>query len=409
MSQRLRLFVKKRGTRRTGTRGWARSARSVLDVALLVIGVAGLYWLFAGVLFDDDRPHGWWPWLVMIIPAALVIYGGAGLIALAWKNMASTERRAAAVQKATDWELLGTAADQRPTLVPNVPPFDVVTDSAGVKLAYRLPIDAASGWLSFAMAAICLAWNTLVGIFVFQLIRQHAAGEPNWLLTWLMVPFVLAGIGTLIALGRQVLFTAGIGTTRLEISAHPLFSGAQYEGHVWQSGRLHVRWFQVQLLCEEQAIYPQGTDTRTATVTVYRHTLLGERKFDITPRQAFEADFTSPCQRPRCIRLPLRTMRSPGRSSSAAGWPAGRSSNAAFPCMSIQRRSPIGSPITPRHRFRKLSRHEPASRTTDARQPDAALSAGRQAGGPIPGRFHPALADSRGRIVGVVVHGRQGR
>jgi hypothetical protein len=252
----------------------------------------GLYWLVAGVLLDDDHPHGWWPWLVMIIPVALAVYGATGLIALVWRNVASTERRAAAVRRATDWELLGTGSEQRQPMLPNVPPFDVVSDSPGVKLAHRLPIDAAPGWLSFAMAAICLAWNTLVGIFVFQLIRQHAAGEPNWLLTWLMVPFVLAGIGTLIALVRQVLLTAGVGTTRLEISTHPLLAGQQYDAHLWQSGRLHVRWFQVQLLCEEQAIYPQGTDTRTATAAVYRHTLFSERKFDITPRQAFEASFS---------------------------------------------------------------------------------------------------------------------
>jgi hypothetical protein len=292
MAPRLRLFVKKRGTRRTGTRWLGTLGETVLDAVLLTIGLVGLYWVVAGVLLDDEHPHGWWPWLVMIIPLSLVVYGAAGLIALVWRNAASTERRAAAVSRATDWEMLGSGTDRRQPLLPTVPPFGVVTDSPGVKLAYRLPIDAAPGWLSFAMAAICLAWNSLVGLFVIQLIRQHAAGEPNWLLTWLMVPFVLAGIGTLVALGRQVLLTAGVGTTRVEISAHPLFPGRKYEAYVWQSGRLHMRWFQVQLVCEEQAIYPQGTDTRTATAAVYRQTLFSERKISISPQQAFEAGFT---------------------------------------------------------------------------------------------------------------------
>jgi hypothetical protein len=312
MAPRLRLFVKKRGTRRTGTRWFGTFSETVLDVALLVIGAASLYWLVAGVLLDHQHPHGWWPWLVMIVPVALLGYGAADLIAHVWQSVASTERRAAAVQKATDWELLGTAVHEGPPLLPNVPPFAVVTDSPGVKLAYRLPIDAASGWLSFAMAAICLAWNTLVGIFVFQLIRQHAAGEPNWLLTWLMVPFVLAGIGTLVALGRQIVLTAGIGATRLEISAHPLFPGQQYEAHLRQSGRLHVRWFQVQLVCEEQAVYPQGTDTRTATAVVYRQTLFSARKFDITPQQAFEASFA--------VLVPAGAMHSLAAPHNAVTW-----------------------------------------------------------------------------------------
>lgn len=290
MPLRLRLFVKKRGTRRTGTRWFGAVGEAVVDAALLVIGAVGLYWLVAGVLLGEEGSQSWWPWLVMIIPVVLVVYGAVGLVTIAWQNVASSERRAAAVRRATDWELFGVTEKGHPPL-PTVPPFDVVTDSPGVRLAYRLPIDAASGWLSFAMAAICLAWNTLVGIFVFQLIRQHAAGEPNWLLTWLMVPFVLAGIGTLIALVRQIVLTTGIGTTRLEISHHPLLPGQTYEAYVWQSGRSKVRWFQVLLVCEERAVYPQGTDTRTATATTFRQALFSERKFDITPQQAFEASF----------------------------------------------------------------------------------------------------------------------
>jgi hypothetical protein len=57
-----------------------------------------------------------------------------------------------------------------------------------------------------------------------------------------------------------------------------------------------VRWFQVQVVCEEQAIYQQGTDTRRTSSRVYRTTAFSQRKFDITPQQAFEAvfDFTIP-------------------------------------------------------------------------------------------------------------------
>jgi hypothetical protein len=48
---------------------------------------------------------------------------------------------------------------------------------------------------------------------------------------------------------------------------------------------------QVQLVCEEQAIYQQGTDTRRATSRVYRTILFSQRKFEIRPQQAFEATF----------------------------------------------------------------------------------------------------------------------
>jgi hypothetical protein len=229
--------------------------------------------------------------LAIVIPVALVGYGLMGLVLLLWQNVASSERRAAVVQKAAEWELpVGQGKGGRISL-PAVPPVDAVMDSPGVRLAYRLPIDAASGWVSFTMAAVCLVWNSLVAIFVFRVIQQHIDGRPSWLLTWLMVPFVLAGVWTLVALARQVALEIVIGTTRVEVSDHPLYPGGAFQGFVSQTGRLHVRWFQVLLVCEEQAVYQQGTDTRQATSRVYRATLFSQRKFDIRPQQAFEADF----------------------------------------------------------------------------------------------------------------------
>jgi len=292
MRARLRWFVKKRGRRRTGPRWLGTLGVALLHVALVAIGVAGLYWLLARVIFAEGASHGWWPWVALVIPAALVIYGIGGLAVLVWENLASSERRAAVVRRATDWESAGIAdIVGRPSL-PAVPPVDAVIDSPGVRLAFRLPIDAAPSQLSIALAVVCVVWNALLIGFALQVIRQHLAGEPNLLLTWLLVPFVLAGVWTIYALVRQLLLTAGIGTTLLEISDHPLYPGRRYDAHVTQTGRLHVRWFQIQLVCQEQATYQQGTDTRTATAVVHRETVFSQRKFDISPAAAFEAPFS---------------------------------------------------------------------------------------------------------------------
>ena len=112
------------------------------------------------------------------------------------------------------------------------------------------------------------------------------------------------------ALARQVLLNIAIGTTRVEVSHHPFYPGGTFQGFVSQTGRLHVRWFQVQLVCEEQAVYQQGTDTRRATSRVYRATLFSQRKFDITPQQAFEADVRlHGARHRRCTRSCRRTTR----------------------------------------------------------------------------------------------------
>jgi hypothetical protein len=289
MLPRLRWFVKKRGTRRTGARWAGELAEGLLSAGLIAAGAFGLYWLIDRVV--NAKGAGWWPWFAMVIPIALFVLGVIGLIRLLWHRAASTERRAAVVRNATGWELPGIVARPNHPALPSVPAIDVVTDSPGIRLAYRLPIDAASGWVSFTMAGVCLAWNTLVAVFVVQVIQMHRSGQPNWLLTWLMLPFVLGCIWTLVELVRQVMLNMAVGTTRVEISQHPFYPSAKYQGFVSQTGRLHVRWLQVQLVCDEQAIHQQGTDTRRAVCRVHRSTLFNQRKFDITPQQPFDATF----------------------------------------------------------------------------------------------------------------------
>lgn len=309
---RLRLFVKKRGQRRTGSRWLGALGEAALDLALVAIGAAGLYWLLAHVLLAGGSKASWWQWSALVIPTAPVIYGLRGLIALAWSSFGSTERRAAVARMAADWDLPGIEGLAGLPALPTVPPIDAVVDSPGVKLAYRLPIDAAPGQFSLALAIVCVAWNSLVAGFVYRVVRQHLDGEPNWLMTWLMVPFVLAGGWTIYELVRQILLTTAIGMTRIEISDHPLFPGRSYQVNVSQSGRLYVRWFQIQLICEEQATFQQGTDTRTATSAVHRETVFSQRKFNISPGRPFEAMFS--------LVLPPGAMHSFSARHNAVRW-----------------------------------------------------------------------------------------
>jgi hypothetical protein len=123
---------------------------------------------------------------------------------------------------------------------------------------------------------------------------------------------VLSGAWTVYALVRQILLTSGTGTTLLEIAEHPLLPGHQYEAFISQTGRLQVRWYQVQLVCEEQATYQQGTDTRTVSAVVYRQTLLSQRKFDIPSGGAFETHFT--------VAVPAAAMHSFAAAHNAVTW-----------------------------------------------------------------------------------------
>jgi hypothetical protein len=312
MAQRLRLFVKKRGQRRTGSRRLGTLAIAAIDLLLVALGAAGLYWLLARVLLAGGEPPGWIAWSALVIPIAPIGYGLADLAVLIWRNLASSERRAAVVQMASDWELPGISPQPDRPALPAVPPIDEVVDSPGVRLLYRLPSDAASGQMSLALAAVAVIWNSLVVGFAIEVVRQHMVGPPNWLLTWLLVPFVIAGAWTIYALVRQILLTSGTGATLLEIAEHPLYPGQRYEAFLSQTGRLHVRWLQVQLVCEERATYQQGTDTRVAMAVVHRQTVMNERKFEIPPGGAFETHFT--------VNVPPTAMHSFTAAHNAVSW-----------------------------------------------------------------------------------------
>jgi cytochrome c oxidase subunit IV len=316
MPAKVRLFVKKRGQRRTGVRWYGSIGEAIVDATLVLIGVVGLYWLLDRVFLAEGTSHSWWQWSAVLIPIALVVYGAVDLSVWIWQNLASTERRAAAVQRATDWELPGVESKSGPLVLPTVPPVTAIVDSAGVKLRYRLPSDAASGQLSFALAGVCVVWNTLVIGFTVRALHDYLTGTADLRLTLLMagliVPMLLAGVWTVIALVRQILITTGTGTTLVEMAEHPLYAGRKYEAFVSQTGRLHARWFHVQLVCEERAMYQQGTDTRTATAVVHRETVLSERKIDIAPDAPLEAHFS--------FTLPTVAMHSFAAAHNSVSW-----------------------------------------------------------------------------------------
>jgi hypothetical protein len=106
-----------------------------------------------------------------------------------------------------------------------------------------------------------------------------------------MVPLVLAGVWTLVALVHEFLMSTGVGSTRLEISAHPLAANQTCRVAVSQVGRMNLRWLKVVLVCEERATFAQGTDTRTERLRVARQLLYRVRKADIRSDQPMEAEF----------------------------------------------------------------------------------------------------------------------
>ncbi len=257
------------------------------------------------------RGYSWWIYLVLFVPAAFIVIGAGGLIysLLHWGK--SAERQAAMSQRVGDRELFGPNG-QGERKYPNVPRCYDITNSPGTKLPYRLPINASPGWAVFGTLLVCIIWNGLVAVMAYFAVRGHIAGKPDWMLTFFTIPFVLAGIFLIYYFFRLLLVTAGVGPTLLEISDHPLYPGEEYQIFLSQPGRLTVSSLSLSLVCNEEATFRQGTNTRTETRQVYRQELFRREKFEIPPGIPFETNCL--------LKVPRGVMHSFKSNHNAIDW-----------------------------------------------------------------------------------------
>jgi hypothetical protein len=174
---------------------------------------------------------------------------------------------------------------------PNVPRDANLTNSPGTRLKYRLPITTTQGWKLVAAALVALGWNAIaVGFLVKALSAASESGlrEIDWRLLLFTLPFLVIGLAMIYFLIRQFLIATGLGPTHLEISDHPLLPGRFYDLFLSQAGRLTMNFLEIDLVCEEQATYRQGTDTRTEQRRVFAARVFERRKFDIPQGMPFE-------------------------------------------------------------------------------------------------------------------------
>jgi hypothetical protein len=233
------------------------------------------------------RGSNWWIWLILVVPVSFVVIGGGGLAyrLLHWGK--SAERQAAMLRRMQEHDLFGGNGGRE---FPCIPPGADITNSPGTKLKYRLPIATSPGWALFGVLLACVLWNGIVAVFAAIAVRGHIEGRPDWFLTLFIVPFVLVGIAAIVFFIRQFLVTTGIGPTWVEISDHPLHPGQRCRLFVCQSGRLSVNSIKVLLVCQEEATYRQGTNTRRETRQVYQAEVFRREGFEVQRGLPFEAE-----------------------------------------------------------------------------------------------------------------------
>lgn len=255
-----------------------------------------------------ERGYSWYAWLIPLLPASFVAVGVGGLIYLFFTWGKSLEHRTLLGQ--SNVELFETTSTH--TLrFPTVPDDANTTNSAGTTLRYRVPYVPAIG--SFFLTALAVLWNAATLWFVWRAIAALVSGEyDSAVYSPLLIPFVAAGGYLAYLAGRGLLVTLGVEPTVVELSDHPLLPGGKYELYVAQGGHGQFKNFSVSLVCDEEATFRQGTNSRTHTHRV--------QTIEVFRREGFATDRQSPFAERVELRIPEGAMHSFQTRHNAVKW-----------------------------------------------------------------------------------------
>ena len=314
MARFFRFVEKKRGQRRTGSNLVGSLGEAIFCGSLFLLGTL-LLSVILGAYLARPTPEqfaiGVGGWLLILMTSSSVVLGGGGLIWTVLRVGTSAERRSAMATRAADIDLVQQTVPG-PRDYPTLPPCDGLTNSPGIELAYRLPPSQTPVWRLLAMAIFAMLWNIVICPLTVSIIGGHVAGQHDWLLTLLLVPFWLVSFWTIREFLRMFVLHTGLGTTTVEISDLPLAPGREYQVSIAQNGHVTMKSLHVALLCEEEATYHQGTDIRTEVREVYRQPCFERRDFRIEPAAPFSASFT--------IKVPAGAMHSFHSQHNVVRW-----------------------------------------------------------------------------------------
>jgi hypothetical protein len=108
-----------------------------------------------------------------------------------------------------------------------------------------------------------LIWNGIVSVFLYEVIKSHASGRPEWFLTLFLIPFVVIGLASIAFVFHQVLAMFN-PTAQVTVNRNALAQGEALDVAWDLVGRTHmVKRMRVWLQGREEATYRRGTHTVT--------------------------------------------------------------------------------------------------------------------------------------------------
>lgn len=290
-----RPWSKKRGERIVGTALSGVAGEVAFYAVLFLAGVFGISLVLLthfAPLRAPNVPSGALEsslstWIFGLLSLAAIASGTGGLVYRLIGLSASSERRSVIASRAGSIEMIGPPADEGARL-PNVPRGKSVTESPGERLTYRLAPQSPEASGVVGPATLALLWNAVWFVLLAVVVSGFWYGQPRYILGGLLLPFGGIGIWSFRFFLSQLRQHAGVGQTIVEISDHPLFPGQSYRLFVSQTGRLDLRRLKVQLTCEEETFYRQGTDVRVERFVAFSKVFYKQRDVVVDPQDPWE-------------------------------------------------------------------------------------------------------------------------
>ncbi len=312
-------WSKKRGERIAGTALSGVAGEVAFYATLLMVGVFGISLVLITQFAPASAPDvpdgalesGLSTWISGILSVAAIGSGAGGLIYRMMSIGASSERRSAIATRAGSIDVIGPPAEEAVKL-PHVPRGKSVTDSPGERLAYRLAPDSPDHGGLAGPATLALLWNSVWFVLLAVVVSGAWYSQPRYILAALLVPFAGIGVWSFRFFLAQLRQHAGVGPTIVEISDHPLYPGQQYRLFVSQAGRFQLRGLKIQLTCEEETFYSQGTDVRVDRYVAFTKVLHKQRDVLVDPQAPWEQQLA--------LDLPSNIMHSFVGSHNAIRW-----------------------------------------------------------------------------------------
>ena len=201
-----------------------------------------------------------WGMLVLLVPLVFMGVGGVGAYYCGrYARRASTSAVAAGASPRLAAPLPRRFASLGRTIAPHSARLSGARSTAG-GLVLKPQHSPALKLLGFTL--ICLFWNGIVSVFLFQVIKSWASGRGEVCLSVFLIPFVAVGIALVLGTLHSLLAVFNPRCT-VTLDREPILGGATE--FRWTFTGRHDRIHRLVLRVEgrEEATYRQGTNTRT--------------------------------------------------------------------------------------------------------------------------------------------------